>query len=410
MPPETAAAVAEAPAWFEYKARRGDGLEVRGRASADGELDLDRMLARDGLTLVSARPSRSARKAGVLRLRHRELVALTTQFATMMEAGIPVLRALQHLGEHSRSHRVRSAVESMLHRIEGGASLSETLVAHPAIFDETYIAMVKGAEMSATLPEALRRQGRYLEWVHEVRATVRQALIYPAALGLAVVGLVIILVTFLIPRLVALFPGGHDDLPEQTKVVLGISSFFRDHGIVLVSLVIVVAAGFPALLRARRSRLFLSRALLGIPRLGELVRMLAVARFATVASALQRSGCDIVRTLEIASDACGSTFLRERFHAVRAAVQGWNSISEGMKQAGGIDPYLEQLTAVGETSGRVSECWESIAESYGAEIPRAVKWALGLIEPCVLIVGGIVVAYLLVAAVLPIFKIYETLG
>ena len=138
--------------------------------------------------------------------------------------------------------------------------------------------------------------------------------------------------------------------------------------------------------------------------------MLAVARFATTASALQQSGCDIVQTLEIAGDACGNTFLADRFRQVLRRVRGGESISDSMADVGEIDPYLVQMTAVGEASGRLGECLDFLAEGYNAEVPRVVKWALGLIEPLVLVVGGIVVAFLLLAAILPIFKIYETLG
>lgn len=249
-----------------------------------------------------------------------------------------------------------------------------------------------------------------MEWVREVKAITKQAMIYPSALSFAIVGLVVILITFLIPALVGLFPGGHEDLPTQTKFVLAISDFIRGNWVMLVSGLVAAGSAYVVALHVPATRLALSRSLLRVPRLGSLVQMLAVARFATTASALQQSGCDIVKTLEIAGESCGNTYLQHQFAKVLDSVRGGESISDGMKAAGDLDPYLVQLTSVGETSGRLGECLDFIAESYNAEVPRVVKWALGLIEPLVLVVGGVVVAFLLLAAVLPIFKIYETLG
>ena len=410
MSPSSLSAAAKRSTLFDYKARRSDGTEVLGRAAAMGELELDRLLQSDGLLLVTAEPSRSSRGSATLRMPAHDLTAFTNQLATMIHAGLPLLQSLEHLVEHARSREARTVISSILKQIKAGASLSEALGAHPAVFPTTYVSMVKSGEMSSSLPEVLRRQAEYLEWVREVKGVTRQAMIYPAALALAVVALVVILITFLVPALVELFPGGEEDLPHQTQFVMGISDFMRAHWRGAVAGLAAGAVALGLALHTVRGRLVLSRALLRIPRLGELLRMLATARFATTAAALQQSGCEIVRTIEIAGHACGNTFLAERFGRVLERVRGGDSISEGMRAAGGIDPYLIQLTSVGENSGRLGECLDQLADSYNAEVPRVVKWALGLIEPLVLIVGGLIVGFLLLAAVLPIFKIYETLG
>tara|TARA_R110002072_G_scaffold235480_2_gene393019 strand:- start:704 stop:1936 length:1233 start_codon:yes stop_codon:yes gene_type:complete len=410
MPPKTATEPSPKAKLFEYKAMRVDGTAVVGRATAVGELDLDRLLQRDGLMLVKATPSKAGRGLEAMRMKRQELVAFTNQLATMIQAGVPLLQSLQHLAEHSRSKAARDVVQSVLRQIEGGASLSEAFEAHPGIFPGTYVAMVKSGEMSTSLPDVLRRQGKYMEWVREVQGITKQAMIYPTALSFAIVGLVVILITFLIPALVGLFPGGHEDLPIQTKFVMAISDFVRNNWILLASIVVTAGASFVVMLHVPSTRMMLSRTLLKLPRLGSLMEMLAVARFATTASALQQSGCNIVRTLEIAGDSCGSTYMTAKFRKVLESVRGGESISDGMRAAGDLDPYLVQLTSVGETSGRLGECLDFIADSYNAEVPRVVKWALGLIEPLVLIIGGVIVAFLLLAALLPIFKIYETLG
>ena len=407
MPPETLAA---RPRLFDYMARRMDGTEVLGRATADGELELDRRLQQDGLTLIRSKPFKPGAGIESLRMPRQDLLAFTSQLATMVQAGLPLLQTLQHLAKHSRSKAASRIIQSILRQIEGGASLSLAFASHPGVFPNTYVAMVKSGEMSGRLPEVLRKQGKFLEWLREIKSTTKQALIYPTALCVAILGLVVILVTFLIPRLVGLFPGGHEDLPSQTKFVLAISDFVIGRWPLLVLGVVGAGVGFAILLRIQSTRVVLSHLLLRIPRLGNLMRMLAVARFCTTASALHSSGCEIVRTLQIAGDSCGNSYMRGCFQRVIETVRGGETISEGMRRVGDLDPYLVQLTTVGEESGRLGECLEFLAESYNTEVPRAVKWGLGLIEPVILIVGGVVVAFLLLAAILPIFKIYETLG
>lgn len=407
MPPE---ARPDALRVFEYRARRTDGAEASGRLLAVDELDLDRQLAREGLILVEAKVSKQADASTELTLGTRDLIGFSNQLATMVQAGVPILQALQHVAKHTRSSDCRRIVQSLLRRIEGGASLSEALAHHPRAFPDTYVAMVRSGELSTALPAVLRRQGAYLEWLREVKGVTKQALIYPSALVVAVLGLVVILVTFLIPRLVALFPGGRDDLPEQTKFVLAISGFVTGNWQALVGLLLALGAAYWVALSIPSSRRVLSSLLLRVPRLGGLVEMLAISRFATTAAALHQSGCDILKTLQISGDACGNAFLRARFAEVLETVRGGEPIHIGMERAGRIDPYLVQLTAVGENSGRLGECLEDLANGYNAEVPRVVKWALSLIEPTVVIGGGLVVGFLLLAAILPIFKIYETLG
>ena len=235
MSPEAVARERSRSRLFDYKARRTDGTEVVGRATAGGELELDRLLQRDGLVLISAELSRAGRGSEALRMPRQELTAFTNQLATMIQAGLPLLQSLQHLAAHSRTKQARTVIRSILRQIEGGASLSEAFDAHPNVFPGTYVAMVKSGEMSTSLPEVLRRQGKYMEWVREVKGITKQAMIYPTALSLAIVVLVVILITFLIPALVGLFPGGHDDLPEQTKWVMALSDFMRSQWLAVTS-------------------------------------------------------------------------------------------------------------------------------------------------------------------------------
>lgn len=395
--------------WFQYHAVRKDGVRLEGRELARSSSELDRSLEARGLLLLGAREAGRRARALQSRLKRAELVALTNQLATMLAAGIPILQALREVERRSRSRAVRREMAEIDDDLQAGWSLADSLDRRPRSFPPIYRATVRAGERSAKLPEVLSRQGRYLGWVGEIRAMTVQALIYPAILSLAVLGLITILVTFLVPRLVTLYPGGTADLPRETRLLMQLSTFVTGNLGLIAGGLGAALLGLALLARREGPRLFGSRLLLGIPRLGELLRMIATSRFAHTAGMLHESGCDVVQTLRLAGDTCGSAYLARAFRRATERVRGGATIAESLEREPGIDPFLVQLVGVGETSGDLGQSLAHLTRAYDEEVPRTVKWALALIEPAVLLIGGAVVLLVLLAALLPILTLYETL-
>ena len=398
-----------APRLFRYKARREDGAAVEGELFARDERDLNRRLSSEDLLLVDAKPIRASRGNGSLALTRDELCELSQSLATMLDAGVPILRAFELTVERTDSKRVRSVVGDLIELLRQGSSLSEAMERHPRSFPDVFRACVRAGELSSGMPRILRRQAGYLRWVREIRATLSQALVYPTILSLAIGVLVLVLVTFLVPRFVSMVPAGMADMPLPTRIVMGASSFLRESwSLVLVGLAVAVGGVF-AVLRQPHLRLIGSRALFRLPRLGRVLQMIATARLANASATLHGAGCEMISTLELSAKSCGNVAVRNAVDNGVARIRSGYSLTEAFESEPDLDPLFVQMTAVGETSGRLSECWNQVSEGYDAEVPRRVKWALSLIEPLIIVVGGSVVALVMLSAILPILDMYESL-
>lgn len=394
---------------YAYEAVASDGRRVTGRSRADDELALDRELEAHGLQLCRATAQSGARSRRRHRVRSDELLAFTTQLAVTTGAGVPLLQALQGMGRRAASEPGRALLEEIVIGLEHGQALSEALEAHPRCFPLVYRASVRAGEASGSLDHVLKRLARHLEWNRAMRATTLQALTYPAFLGFAIVALVVALLTFVLPRILKLYPGGAQDLPSQTRTVIALSEFLRGNAPLLV---LCLACAVGALVLARRSeagRIFLGRCVLAVPRLGRVALQIATSRFASTASTLFKAGCDVFTALEVAGQTCGNAALRAGFHRTAEGVRRGMTITQSLEREPLVDPLLVQLVSVGEQSGDLGSSLGRLVEYYDEEIPRLVKRFLGFLEPAILLISAVVVGYILLAALLPIFNLYENL-
>lgn len=402
-------AAAEAPRLYRYHARSADGSAVDGELLAEDERELGLRLAKEDLVLVDAKILRVSRGRGTVALTRDELCELSQALATMLDAGVPIVRSLQLTLERTDSKRVRTVVGDLITLLGQGVSLSDAMARHPRSFPDVFRACVHAGELSSGMPGILRRQAKYLRWVQEIRGSLSQALIYPTLLSLAIGVLVIVLVTFLVPRFVGMVPGGTMVMPLPTRVVMGLADFVRDFWPALIVGVAALGVGGLFALRVQSLRLKASRALFLIPRLGRVVQMVATARLANASSTLHGAGCEMVSTLELSARSCGNLAVRTAVESGVKRIRAGQAMSDAFAAEADLDPLFLQMTAVGEASGRLTECWNQVSESYDAEVPRKVKWALSLIEPMIVIVGGAVVGLVMLAAVLPVLSLYENI-
>lgn len=394
---------------FEYSAMDAVGRPVLAHASARDELDLDRILEGRGLTLRSARAVSSVRGQGVGRLKQHELVLLTTQLATVTAAGVPIIDGLEGIGERLERPVARAVVKGIADRLRAGESLSTAMAAQPRSFPEIYRASVFAGEASGGLEKVLIRLAHHLEWSQGVRSSTRQALVYPAILLTAVFGLVIMLLTFLIPRILTLYPGGAQDLPWQTRIVMGASEFIRGNAILLGIGLVLAVAGFVTARRKPGGRRVLDGLLLRVPRLGHLLRQIATSSFASTAATLQSAGCDVFTVLRVSGATCGNAYMVASFERVAESVRKGLTITAALEKERACDSLLIQMVSVGEKSGDLDGCLERLVAYYDDDVPRSVKRMLALLEPVLILFAGLMVGFILLAAMLPVFDLYENL-
>lgn len=394
---------------YAYHAVSSDGRRVSGRARAHDELELDRELESRGLHLGSASVLSGARSRRRARIPADELLSMTTQLAVTSGAGVPLVQALESISRRAASRETSDVLDEIVLGLEHGQALSEALEAHPRCFPLVYRASVRAGESSGALDVILRRLARHLEWARAMRATTLQALTYPALLGMAILALLAILISFVLPRILKLYPGGVEDLPAQTRTVMALSAFLRDQAAPLLGALLLGGLALALVRRTESGRVALGRLVLAVPRLGRVALQIATSRFASTASILHNAGCDVFTVLDIAGETCGNAALQAGFRRTAEGVRRGLTITESLEREPLADPLLIQLVSVGEQTGDLGSSLARLVEYYDEEIPRLVKRLLGFLEPAILVASALVVGYILLAALLPIFNLYETL-
>ncbi|MEL6905389.1 MAG: type II secretion system F family protein, partial [Planctomycetota bacterium] len=303
----------------------------------------------------------------------------------------------------------RKVVADVVQELERGASLSKALGARPRSFPPIYRASVEAGEAAGAMPLVLQRLADHMEWTRGIRQTMAQALVYPAVLGLAILVLIVTLVTFLVPRIVKMFPGGADELPTQTAHLLALSSFMTSNWPMLIAGALLSGAAFALWVRSDGGRVTFASFLLRIPRIGDVVRMFSIAKFAGTAGTLQNAGCQIGDVIRLGGTACGNARMAKSFEEAGDRIQRGSTISEALGADKRMDPLLLQMVSVGESAGDLGGCLDKLGAHYDRELPRMVKWMLSFLEPLLLVVGGVAVLYCLFAALLPLLDMYERL-
>lgn len=395
---------------FEYSAIGHDGVAASGHAISESELTLDGELEQRGLVLTHARVSRASARSRRGRLSTQDLIHVTHQLSTVTSAGVRIVEGLSSIGQRLENRSSRAVIERIVAGLRRGQSLSEALEQEPDSFPAVFRASVRAGEASGAADRVLLRLSRHMSWARGIRATTLQALIYPAILFAALSGLVLVLLYFVLPRLIGLFPGGRDSLPMQTRIVMGLSDFLREHALLLGGGALLLVVVSLRALAAPGGRLAFHSLLLRLPQMGRLMRQLATSKFASTASILQNAGCDVFTMLEVSAKTCGNAAMEQAFGRVAAGVRRGQTIAQGLEREAHVDPLLVQMVAVGESTGELDRALERLVEYYDEEIPRTVKRFLAILEPALLLCAGAVVAFILLAAILPIFSLYGSLG
>ncbi len=395
---------------FAYTASDRTSRTVRGRALAEDEPALDRQLEERGLLLtrareVSARAGVMAHVVSARRLGASELVRVSAQLATLVGAGVPIATGLAGIARRAASANEREVLAGMIARLEAGESLSRAM--ELARFPRELVAAVRAGEASGALERVLGRAARHLEWVHAMRATTLQALVYPALLCSAIGGLVLILLHYVMPRLVGLFPGGRADLPLETRALLAVSDGLAVHGVPILCGLALAVLGVLHGLRSPGTRRALHGILFRLPAVGDLARRIATSKLVSTAATLVSAGCDVFTVLGVSAQTSGNAALEGAFERAAERVRAGRSIGEALAPEPLVDPLLVQMVGVGEASGDLAGSLDRLSQFYDDEVPRSVKRTLALLEPSLLLGAGALVAFILLAALLPILDAYE---
>lgn len=358
----------------------------------------------------TAPPNEATKKAAprrefFRRLKSSDITLFGRQLASLIRAGVPILKALWIISEQTESPRLKEVLLAMQEEIRNGKTFSSTLEHYPKNFPPIYIAMVRAGEDSGTLQEALGRISEYRRKQEEIFSRVRTAMAYPALMAVTGIGTIVFMLTFVIPRLTGLFSTMGAALPLPTRILMKISSLFASPifwYIVGVFLMICVIAA-----RAQRAKLGLlwSRLSLRLPALRTFVVKAELARFARTLELLIKSGIPILRAIEVTTPVLGNEVLRRQFAQMQTELAGGGSLGKGMRESGVFPPFVSNLISVGEESGKLDESLAEIADFYERETDEAIKVLTSLVEPLMILVMGLIVGFIVIAMLLPMFEL-----
>jgi general secretion pathway protein F len=401
---------------FVYRAADQRGKTIDGVMDAPDARAVVERLQRDAYFPIEVAPQAGQR--GILglgwavvrqrRVSGRDLLAFTQQLATLVEAGLPLDRALAVLEELAPSPRVRTIIGDILRSVRGGASFSDALAKHhPRPFSRLYINMVRAGEKGGVLEVTLKRLAEFLEEAQEFREAIVSALIYPALLTGVGAASVVFLMAFVIPRFAEIFRDLGQAIPLPTQILLAVSEGLQRYWWMTALGVLVVLLAGRVFLSTASGRLQWDRALLRFPLVGEVVLKTEVARFSRIMGTLLRSGVPVITALAVVREMISNQLLARAVERLGEGVKRGAGISAPMGESGVFPPLAVHMVRVGEETGRLEEMLLKVAAAFEAEVRRLVKRLIGLLEPAIILIMGLVVGFIVVAMLLAIFSITE---
>ncbi len=333
----------------------------------------------------------------------KDIVIFTRQFATMINAGLPLVQSLDILGEQTENEHLRKSIQDVLYDVESGHTLADAMGKHPRVFTELYVNMVAAGEAGGILDIILLRLATFLEKNDALIRKIKGAMIYPAVIFTVAISAVAILLIFVIPTFQQMFDAAGIALPLPTRIVIAMSAFLQGYwwavGIGIVAGIFALRATY----RTGNGRLAIDRMLLRFPIMGDLLRKASVARFTRTLGTLVSSGVSILEGLEITAKTSGNRVIHDAVMGSRASIAGGETISAPLKESGVFPPMVVQMINVGEQTGGLDEMLTKIADFYDEEVDAAVEALLSALEPVMIVFLGVIVGGMIVAMYLPIF-------
>jgi type IV pilus assembly protein PilC len=335
----------------------------------------------------------------------RDIVVFTRQFATMINAGLPIMQCLQILGSQSENKAFRKIITDMKDDVESGSTLADATRKHPTVFTELYTSLVQAGEIGGILDTILVRLASYLEKAAQLKSKIKGAMIYPACIVSAAVLVTMVLLIWVIPVFAEVFESFGAELPGPTQFVINLSNFVIAWAWYLAMVPILAIVGFKFIAKTDQGRFQIDRFSLQIPVFGDLIRKSAVARFTRTLSTLVSSGVPILDALSITARTAGNKVLEKALVEARGSIASGRTIAEPLTESKVFPPMVCQMIAVGETTGALDAMLNKIADFYDDEVDNTVANLMSLLEPAVIMFLGVVIGGLVVSMYLPIFKL-----
>ncbi|MBP8645137.1 MAG: type II secretion system F family protein [Syntrophobacteraceae bacterium] len=399
---------------YLWKGTDRTGKKQKGETEADNPSIARQLLARKGINVTSLKPKPKDLSEYLpflqAKIKERDLVIFVRQFSTMIDAGLPLVQALEILREQQENPTFRKIVKQVKVDIEEGATLSDAIRKHPKAFDDLFVNLVAAGEAGGILDIILNRLATYIEKVANLKKKVKGAMTYPiivVAIALVVVAVILI---YVIPVFAGLFKDAGAKLPSLTLFVMSVSDFTKAYFHWMILGVVIVLFLIKRVRKTEKGRDILDRLFLKLPVFGLLIRKVAVARFTRTLGTMLASGVPILDGLDIVASTSGNTVIERAIRKARAAIAEGRTVAEPLEETAVFPPMVTQMIAIGEATGALDQMLGKIADFYDEEVDIAVESLTSMLEPLMIVFLGVTIGFLLIAMYLPIFQIADVVG
>jgi len=402
-------------ATYQYTAVDASGKTVRGEVEAETESLVlkklhDQQLHVTSLSLSKKKGAGGGRLFGGSKVKLKNLVVFSRQFATMINAGIPMLRCLEILRAQTKDPVLREALHTVHSDVSSGTSLNEAIGKHTNVFNKLYVNMVKAAEVGGVLDTILDRLANFLEYELEVRSKIKSAMMYPVMVLVFSIIMLFALFTFVLPKFKEIFEGMNVEIPPVTAFLFGIGDFFQSFWWLMLVAAIGAFVGLKIWGRSESGAYQIDALKLRLPIVGEIILKMSVARFARTFGTLISSGVPMMRALEIVGETSGNRVLAQAIEQARISIREGSKLSVPMEQSGLFPAMVTHMVDIGEESGRLSEMLVKVGDFYDQEVEQTVKGLTSMIEPMLIIFMGVIVGFIAISVMTPIFKLVNSIN
>jgi type IV pilus assembly protein PilC len=406
---------------FAFRAVDLAGVPSRGELEAASKAQVSEQLRQRGLIVLDISEKReSVRLEGALQrfrgVNVRNLAVFSRQFATLVGSGMPMLRTLHTLEDQTEDEQLKEAIVGLRQDIEAGGSVAGAMDRHPRVFDNLYRSMVRSGEGSGRLEDVLERISHQLEKLDALRRQIRSAMMYPAAVFVLAIAVLLAVVAFIVPVFTGIFEevaeesGSSAQLPMMTRITVGASDLITGYWYVWVFVIPALVVAFFRFKRTDQGREVWDRFKLRIPaKIGDVIQKAALARWSRTFSGTVAAGVPLLQSIKVTGQTSGNVVIEHAMDDVYDSVKRGGSIAKPISEHAIFPPMVSHMVGVGEETGQLEHMLTKIADFYEAEVDAKVKALTSLIEPLMIMFVGGVVGFIVISMYLPIFQLYENI-
>ena len=386
----------------------------KGEMDAVDELAVRALLRRQGFKSIEVKkkPKDISEYLPFLKgkVKDKDVVVFCRIFSTMINAGLPLIQCLDLLAQQEQNKAFKNIIKKVKEDVEGGASLTEALKKHPAVFDDLFANLVAAGEAAGILDIILQRLSNYMEKAMKLKSKVKGAMTYPAAVLVISTGVVTLLLLKVIPVFKKMFEGMGGELPGPTQFLVNASEFAQSYWWIMAGIIVAIVIAFGKFYKTEKGRWMIDSLILKSPIFGPLLKKVAVAKFSRTLSTMMSSGVPILEGLNIVSKTSGNVVVEAALVKTRQSISEGRTIAEPLSETGIFPAMVVQMIAVGEATGALDSMLSKIADFYDDEVDAAVEAMTALLEPVMMVFLGGIVGGMIIAMYLPIFKMASVVG